>query len=73
MHAVIARVDLRSVLDQVHAPTTIVVRTGCPSYDPDHGRYLAEHLRNVRLIETSDTDDLWWLGDVDQLADLLDH
>jgi hypothetical protein len=41
----------------------VFLRTSCPSYDVRHGRFVAERLRDVEVVESTCGDDLWWIGD----------
>jgi len=74
VHAAMLAGDVRAVLPLVTAPTLLVSRTGCASYDPGHGRYLAEHLPHARLVEYPDADGPWFLGDTARvLAEFANH
>ena len=59
----IAGVDLRHLLPQVTAPSLVVVRRGCPAYDPGHGEFVAEHLGQVTVARQHDINEPWWIGD----------
>lgn len=56
--------DVRGVLHRVTTPVLVLSRLECASYDPGHGRYLTEHLREASLAEHADPDGPWFLGDV---------
>jgi class 3 adenylate cyclase len=43
--------DVRDFLPLVQAPTLILHPADCPLLPVEHGRYLAEHIPNARLIE----------------------
>ena len=43
--------DVRYALGAVRAPTLVVHRTGDPVVPISHGRYLAEHIADARLVE----------------------
>jgi class 3 adenylate cyclase len=43
--------DVRYALGAVRAPTLVVHRTGDPIVPVTHGRYLAEHIADARLVE----------------------
>ncbi len=74
VHAAMLAGDVRAVLPQVAATTLLISRTGCASYDPGHGRYLAEHLPHARLVEYPDADGPWFLGDTGRvLAEFARH
>ncbi len=59
----IADVDLRHLLPQVTAPSLVVIRRGCPAYDPGHGEFVAEHLADVTVARQHDINEPWWVGD----------
>ena len=63
VHEVMRTGDVRAVLPQVRAPALVVSRLQCPSHDPGHGRYLAEHLPDAVLVEYPDPNGPWYLGD----------
>ena len=46
-----AFVDGRAVLPTIMVPTLVVHRTDSPMLPIEHGRYLAEHIPNARLVE----------------------
>ena len=74
VHAAMLAGDVRGVLDRVVAPTLLISCTGCASYDPGHGRYLAERLPRARLVEYPDPNGPWFLGDVGRvLAEFAAH
>lgn len=66
-HQIFVESDVREVLPAVRVPVLVLSRSDCPSYDPAHGRYLAEHLPDARLIEMVDPNGPWFLGDVARL------
>jgi class 3 adenylate cyclase len=49
-------VDVRTVLPLVHAPTLILHRREVQFLPIDHGRYLAEHIPEARLVELPGAD-----------------
>jgi class 3 adenylate cyclase len=56
-----AEVDVRPVLPLVQAPTLILHRRGFGLVPIEHGRYLAEHIAGVKLVELPGSDvDLSW-------------
>jgi class 3 adenylate cyclase len=63
-------IDARPLLPLIHAPTLVLHRTEVPLVPIEHGRYLAEHIPDAKLIELPGTDPtLPW-----QAADIaLDH
>jgi len=44
-------IDVRDVLSTIRAPTLVIHRTGDPTLEIGHGRYLAEHIPGARLLE----------------------
>ncbi len=61
--------DVRDVLHRVTSPVLVLSRLECASYDPGHGRYLAEHLPEASLVEHADPDGPWFLGDVHRILE----
>jgi DNA-binding SARP family transcriptional activator/pimeloyl-ACP methyl ester carboxylesterase len=57
--------DVRALLPQVTVPVLLLSRVDCPSHDPGHGRWLADHLPSATLEEHPDPNGVWFLGDVD--------
>ncbi len=62
-----ARADLRAIVPTITTPTLVLIRRGCPIYDPGHGEYLAAHLPNAAIEQHHDVNDPWWIGDTDFL------
>src|SRR5512132_806010 len=63
-------IDARPLLPLIHAPTLVLHRTGYPMIPIEHGRYLAEHIPDARLVELPGADGLLAY----QAADIaLDH
>jgi class 3 adenylate cyclase len=63
-------IDARPLLPLIHAPTLVLHRTSNPMIPIEHGRYLAEHIPDARLVELPGAD--WLLAY--QAADVaLDH
>lgn len=68
----ILQVDVRDVLPAVRTPTLILHRVG--DVIPVEGaRYMAEHIRDARLIELSGADHWWWIGDSDAILDAVEE
>jgi class 3 adenylate cyclase len=55
--------DLRSVLPSIHAPTLVLHRAGDNLFPVAHGRYLSQHITDVRYVELPGSDHLPWAGD----------
>jgi class 3 adenylate cyclase len=63
----ILELDVRNVLPLVGAPALVVQNRGDTFVRAAHGRYLAEHLPNARLLER-DSPDHWPLPDADLMG-----
>ena len=68
-----AEIDVRHILSSVRVPTLVLSRTGDPQGPPGAGRYLAEHITEARFVELPGDDHLPWVGDRDQIADLIEE
>jgi class 3 adenylate cyclase len=71
--AFIRSIDVRDILPSIHVPTLIVHRTGDPIALIDHGRYLAEHIPDARLVELPGYDHVPWVGDRDAVIDAIEE
>jgi class 3 adenylate cyclase len=49
-------IDARPLLPLIHAPTLVLHRTGSPMIPIEHGRFLAEQIRDAKLIELPGSD-----------------
>jgi class 3 adenylate cyclase len=49
-------VDVRPLLPMIQAPTLVLHRRNFPLLPIEHGRYLAEHIPNARLVELPGSD-----------------
>jgi class 3 adenylate cyclase len=58
------RTDLRAVLPAIAAPTLVLRKRDAPG-DPAMVRYVAEHLRDCRLVELAGQESFLFLGDMD--------
>jgi class 3 adenylate cyclase len=54
-------VDVRQILPSVRTRALIIHRKDCESYPLDHGRYLAEHLPDARLVVIPGSDPITFL------------
>lgn len=68
VHQLILGSDVRAALERITAPTLLLSRLGCASYDPDHARFLASRLEHATLAERRDANDAWFVGDVEWIA-----
>jgi pimeloyl-ACP methyl ester carboxylesterase len=57
--------DVRNVLPSISCPTLVLHRTNDPFVDIHHGRYLASHIPDARLVECSGGDHLHYVGDTE--------
>jgi len=60
---------LTSVLPTISAPTLVIAHAGNPYILPQQSLFLAEHITNARHVVLSGEDHLYWVGDLDGLAD----
>jgi class 3 adenylate cyclase len=63
-------IDARPLLPLIHAPTLVLHRTSNPMIPIEHGRYLAEHIPDARLVELPGAD---WLLAYQATDVALDH
>lgn len=61
-------IDVRPALPLVRAPTLVLHRTDDRMVPVTHGRYVAEHIEDARMVELPGTDHFWWTEDVDQIV-----
>ena len=61
--------DVRPLLPLVQAPALVFHRRDNDLFRVGHGRYLAEHLPDAKYVELPGADDLYWVGDTDQMLD----
>jgi pimeloyl-ACP methyl ester carboxylesterase len=59
--------DARAVLPAITAPVLVLHRAGDPFTGPEHGRYLAEHIRGAKYVELSGTDHLFFAEDLEHI------
>ena len=65
--------DLTSALPTISAPTLVIAHAGNLYIPPELGRVLAEHITAARHVELAGEDHLYWVGDVDGLADEIEE
>ena len=63
----IIETDVRSALPAIRVPTLVLHRRDSAWTRVAHGRYLAEHIPDARLVELSGDEHVPYLGDVDAL------
>jgi class 3 adenylate cyclase len=63
------QVDVRPLLPDIQAPTLVMHRSGDPLNSPEHGRFLASHIRDAVYRELPGDDFVIWAGDIDAIAD----
>lgn len=61
--------DVRPLLPAVTVPTLVLHCKREPLFHLAHGRYLAEHIPDAKLVETPGHDSLYWVGDTSMLLD----
>jgi class 3 adenylate cyclase len=66
-------IDVRHVLPVVGVPTLVIHRTGDRVTRVEQGRYLAEHIRNAKLVELAGVDHLPAVGNGDAIIDEIEE
>ncbi|HEU4979218.1 MAG TPA: adenylate/guanylate cyclase domain-containing protein [Solirubrobacteraceae bacterium] len=69
----VLRIDVRSVLGSVQAPTLVVHRTGDRVARVDAGRALAAAIPGARFAEMPGEDHAFWFGDFDPILDEMEE
>ena len=62
-------VDVRALLPQVNVPTLVIQGDAIGMLDVGHGRYLAEHIPDAKLVELPGRDMIWWICNFPTAAD----
>ena len=65
-HALV-ETDVRHILGAIHVPTLVLHRSDNGWTKAEHSRYLAGHIDGARLEMLRGADDLWWVGETDEL------
>jgi class 3 adenylate cyclase len=66
-------VDVRDVLAKISAPTLVITRQKDMIAPAAHGRYLAAHIPDAKLVELPGADHLAYSGDADALLDEIEE
>ena len=66
-------IDVREILQTVHAPTLIAHRTGDRNIDIRQARYMSQTMPNARLVELPGEDHMLWFGNNDGLLDEIEE
>ena len=62
-------IDARQALPSVSAPTLVIHRTGDRSLPVEGARYMAERIRDAKVVELPGDDHLPFVGDQDEILD----
>jgi len=73
MMALNQELDIRALLPTITVPTIVIHRTGDLAVPVEHGRYLAAHIPNAKLVELPSMDHLPWFGDSDEYLDEIEE
>jgi class 3 adenylate cyclase len=65
--------DMRPILPMVRAPALVLHRRDNQMVRAGNGRYLAEHLPDARYVELPGADDLFWVGETDEMLDEIEE
>jgi DNA-binding SARP family transcriptional activator/pimeloyl-ACP methyl ester carboxylesterase len=67
-----AELDVRPELRRVDTPCLVICRTEDVWLSPENSRYLAEHIRGAQLVELPGEDHDPWVGDGDEVLELVE-
>jgi class 3 adenylate cyclase len=67
------RADMRPILPLVRAPALVLHRRDNQVVRVGNGRYLAENLAEARYVELPGADDLYWVGETDEMLDEIEE
>jgi class 3 adenylate cyclase len=70
---VVFRSDIRDILPAVGIPTLVIHRRGNEYLDPEHSRYLAEHIPEARYLEVDGVDHVPYLGDQEPILQAIEE
>lgn len=65
------QIDVERILPAIHVPTLVMHRTGDLDVRVDEGRWLAARIAGSRFAELSGADHLPWVGNQDEVLDLV--
>jgi class 3 adenylate cyclase len=68
-----SQTDARPALSAIHVPTLVLHRADNAWTKVDHGRYIADHIEHATFVALPGADDLWWVGDTEQLLDQVEE
>jgi class 3 adenylate cyclase len=66
-------IDVRNILAATRVPTLVVHRTADPLIEAAHGRYLAQHIPEAKLVELAGQQHMPWLGERDAVLDAVEQ
>jgi DNA-binding SARP family transcriptional activator/pimeloyl-ACP methyl ester carboxylesterase len=73
VHRAVLDADVRDLLPAVRVPVLLLHRRSCASADVGHARYLHDRLPGSSLVLLPGADELWFVGDTDELAGEVDR
>lgn len=65
--------DVRALLPLLSVPTLVLHRSDNAVIRAGHGHYLAEHIPHAKYVELPGADDLYWVGDTDEMLDEIEE
>jgi DNA-binding SARP family transcriptional activator/pimeloyl-ACP methyl ester carboxylesterase len=65
--------DVRALLPLVRVPTLVLHRRDNAAVPVGQGRYLAEHIPGAKYVELPGADDLYWIGDTEEMLDTIEE
>jgi pimeloyl-ACP methyl ester carboxylesterase len=66
-------VDVRPILPLIHAPALVLHRPDFQLAPIAHGRYLAEHLPEAKLVELPGADGVLWYETLERILDVVEQ
>ena len=73
IQTVYLKADVRSLLPTIQVPTLVMHRVDNANFRVQHGRYLAENIPNARYVELPGPDDLYGVGDTEEMLDEIEE
>lgn len=69
----LADIDLRDVLPSIRAPTLVLQRDAFAFAPLEHGRYVADHIPDARLVVIPGADSSFWSAETDLVLDVVEE
>jgi class 3 adenylate cyclase/pimeloyl-ACP methyl ester carboxylesterase len=73
IYDVFMRTDVSGILSTIQVPTLVVHREGDPHVRAGHARFLADRIRDARLVTLPGDDNEWFSGEIEPLFDEIEQ